>query len=188
MELVYGVHECFNGFLLVAAKLVEHVPDDLLFFSSIVRNLEPGSYLIVTVPAAQRLWSSHDEAFGHYRRYDRERFGQVWKGLPVSVKMISYYNSRLYPAAKISRMLSRLRGAASENGGRFEMAVPPAPMNRLLEKIFAGEAAALRRLLAGTHPEANSDWQVGMYLRPPHQLSCTRTDLLARRHLADGRA
>ena len=35
------------------------------------RVSKPGGWLLVTVPAYQALWSQHDEANHHYRRYAR---------------------------------------------------------------------------------------------------------------------
>ena len=69
--------------LVLLMDVLEHVPDDFRLFSLISAAIQPGAYLHVTVPANQRLWNRHDESFGHYRRYDRERLSQLWEGLPL---------------------------------------------------------------------------------------------------------
>ena len=56
--------------------------------------------------------------------------------------MLTYFNTRLYPVAKIMRTISRLRGKAWGREGT-DLVVPVAPVNWLLEKIFAGEANRL---------------------------------------------
>lgn len=60
--------ERFEGILLM--DVVEHVADDRGFLRGVVeQNLAPGGVVLVTVPAYQRLFSAHDVALRHYRRY-----------------------------------------------------------------------------------------------------------------------
>ena len=93
----------------------------------------------MTVPADASLWSRHDESFGHYRRYDAERFARVWQGLPATCHLTSYYNSRLYPAVKLVRWWNRRHGAAHGAAGT-DFSMPLAPVNRCLEWILADES------------------------------------------------
>src|SRR6185503_12431523 len=99
--------------LFLLMDVLEHVPDDFELFSELLAAANPGSYFLVTVPAHLALWSPHDVAFGHYRRYDQERLEAVWKGLPVTVRLCSYYNSRLYPVVRSVRAVNRLLGRSS---------------------------------------------------------------------------
>ena len=57
--------------LVVAFDVLEHIQDDLLATREIFRCLRPGGILLVAVPADMRLWSAHDEAVDHVRRYER---------------------------------------------------------------------------------------------------------------------
>lgn len=58
----------FNLILLL--DVVEHVEDDNSFLCNIVKNyLDDDGYLMLTTPAYQFLFSSHDTFLGHYRRY-----------------------------------------------------------------------------------------------------------------------
>jgi SAM-dependent methyltransferase len=52
-----------------ALDLLEHVDNDLAGMREIYRILKPGGILLVTVPAFGFLWSEHDEALHHRRRY-----------------------------------------------------------------------------------------------------------------------
>ena len=133
-------------FLLM--DVLEHLPDDFLFLSELLSRVQAGSHLLITVPADQTLWSPHDVSFGHYRRYDRGRFEQLWEGLPVTPRLVSYYNSRLSPLARMARKLSRWRGKAGGEAGT-DFSLPPVPVNRLLEAVFAGETGRLSALLEG---------------------------------------
>jgi SAM-dependent methyltransferase len=57
--------------LVVAFDVLEHIPDDAAALSEIWRCLRPGGHLLVAVPVDMRLWSDHDVAVGHVRRYER---------------------------------------------------------------------------------------------------------------------
>jgi SAM-dependent methyltransferase len=60
--------------LVLLLDVIEHVADDAAFLDdSIVPHLTKRSLLVVSVPAYQRLFSSHDDALAHYRRYSPGR-------------------------------------------------------------------------------------------------------------------
>jgi SAM-dependent methyltransferase len=134
--------------LMLLMDVLEHVPDDFRLFSSISAAVQPGTYLLVTVPADQRLWTGHDESFGHYRRYDRERLTRLWDGLPLKPLLVSHFNSRLYPLIKAVRTVNRWRGDVAGVAGT-DFKLPARPLNQLLESTFAGEASRLRKSLHG---------------------------------------
>lgn len=124
--------------------VLEHVEDDFAMLSQVLALLEPGAHVLITVPAEPSLWTQHDESFGHWRRYDAERLRAIWRGLAVEERLLSYYNARLFPIVKVVRAVSkRRRQAAGAAGTDFTM--PPGPVNRALERFFAGEARALER-------------------------------------------
>jgi SAM-dependent methyltransferase len=57
--------------LITCLDVIEHTPDDRLTLRELRRVSKPGGWLLVTVPAYQALWSLHDEANHHFRRYAR---------------------------------------------------------------------------------------------------------------------
>ena len=131
--------------LILLCDVLEHVPDDFALFSELLAATTPGTYLLITVPAELALWSEHDRAFGHYRRYDAARLAEIWQGLAVRPIFTSPFNARLYPLVKALRGWHRWRGkAAGEAGTDFRL---PGPLvNRVLKRMFAGEADRLARL------------------------------------------
>jgi SAM-dependent methyltransferase len=134
--------------LVLLSDVLEHVQDDFRFLSELLAALRPGAQVLLTVPADLDLWSPHDESFGHWRRYDRARLEQVWAGLPVAPRLVSYFNTRLYPLVKRSRASSRRQGEAAGAAGT-DFWLPPPPLNWTLQQTFAGEARRLVRALHG---------------------------------------
>lgn len=140
--------------ILAAAQLImlndvlEHVSDDFRMLSELLSRATPGTYVLITVPADMALWSEHDLAFGHYRRYTPQRLAQVWQDLPVAEMFVSHFNSRLYPAVRAVRRIGRWRGKAAGRAGT-DFALPGERTNRALARIFAGEAGKLTALARG---------------------------------------
>lgn len=132
--------------LVTMLDVLEHVPDDLQVFSQLLSYLSPGTHLVVTVPAGQDLWSPHDQALGHYRRYSPQRLAQVWEGLPVECRLLSHFNSRLYGPIRLVRSLTRKRRQSAGHQGT-DLALPPSPINAALRHWFAGESNRIVRSL-----------------------------------------
>ena len=124
--------------------VLEHTKDDRGLVTELVESLDPGGYFLITVPADMRLWTEHDVTHGHFRRYDRDSLRALWYDLPVSEHLVSYFNSRLYPAVRLMRAVSKKRGRAMGREGS-DLKVPSKPVNALLRSMFAGEAKRLVR-------------------------------------------
>jgi SAM-dependent methyltransferase len=52
--------------------VVEHVEDDAGLLDQAAKLVAPDGYILLTVPADPRLWSSLDDYAGHLRRYTRK--------------------------------------------------------------------------------------------------------------------
>jgi SAM-dependent methyltransferase len=130
--------------VVLLTDVLEHVEKDRELLASIVRACPPGTQILITVPADMRLWSPHDEAFGHFRRYDAETFAAVLADLPVIPRLVSYFNSRLYPLVRGTRLINRLRGRSSGEANT-DFKLPSRPTNSVLEACFAGERRRLLR-------------------------------------------
>jgi hypothetical protein len=58
--------------------VVEHVEDDAAFLKRMVHeHTDPDSWVLVSVPAHQALFSRHDVFLRHYRRYGRRRCARL---------------------------------------------------------------------------------------------------------------
>jgi SAM-dependent methyltransferase len=126
---------------VVLTDVLEHVVDDRELLERVIAVVPRGGHLVLTVPAHPDLWSSHDEAFGHQRRYTEESFRSLWAGSPVEERLYSFYNSRLFPIIRRYRLRQSV-GVASGGG---DLDVPVGPLNSALRAIFRSES---RRLVA----------------------------------------
>lgn len=134
--------------VVLLMDVLEHVADDFGLFAELLAATEPGTTFVVTVPAERALWTVHDEAFGHYRRYEPARLAQVWQQLPTTTLLLSPFNARLYPVVRTVRWLNRLRGNSSGEAGT-DFRIPPATANRALTRLFAAEAERLVAVAEG---------------------------------------
>ncbi|MCX7840360.1 MAG: class I SAM-dependent methyltransferase, partial [Anaerolineae bacterium] len=55
--------------VVISFEVICNIADDQRAFDEIARVLKSGGYAIIQVPAYQWLWSHHDIAVGHQRRY-----------------------------------------------------------------------------------------------------------------------
>lgn len=132
--------------VVLLMDVLEHVKDDFALFSQLFAAAQPGTRFLITVPADLRLWSQHDESFGHYRRYDDNRLARVWQDLSAMVMVQTYFNARLYPLVRLIRGVNRWRGQASGSCGT-DFRIPRGPVNRCLESVFAGESRAVTKMI-----------------------------------------
>jgi SAM-dependent methyltransferase len=124
--------------------ILEHIEEDQQFLSSVIEHAQPGSYIIITVPAKKNLWSKHDEIAHHLRRYEIDELQKVWKGMPVSCQLLTSMNTRLYRLVQIIRMLNKRLGiTVGRDKAGTDLDVPFKPINYFLAKIFGGEAKSI---------------------------------------------
>ena len=117
--------------VITALDLLEHVPDDAAAAAELARALRPGGVLLVTVPALPFLWSEHDEALGHLRRYRARQLRAILEGAGLKVERLSPLITLLLAPIGALRLLQRVlprKDAHPETA----FIVPPAPANVLL--------------------------------------------------------
>ncbi len=123
--------------LALCLDVLEHVEDGAAA-RELYRICRPGGTLIVTVPAYRWLWSEHDQALGHRRRY---RAGELRRLLEAAgfriVKMTHVLSLLLLPIAAF-RLLQRV-WRRSDEAPKTALIVLPRPLNTLLVWILALE-------------------------------------------------
>lgn len=117
--------------LLISTDAWEHVDDDEVVAAEAFRVLRPGGTLLVAVPAGMDLWSGHDVALGHYRRYERPQLVSLVQRAGFAVDEVCGWNVLLRPVARVRR---------SRNRGESEMEEVHPLLNRVLKAIVGLEA------------------------------------------------
>jgi SAM-dependent methyltransferase len=131
-----------NGYDLIALlDVLEHVPDDLASLRAIHRRLKPGGALLMTVPANPWMWSAHDAAHHHFRRYTKKQLEELFLRSGLEVQLLTYFNSLLFPLVAAARLLGKItrRDSADDK-------LPSEWVNAALDKIFGFEARLLGRV------------------------------------------
>lgn len=126
--------------LVVMTDVLEHLDDDAGTLRALRERLKPGGWMLATVPAMQWLWSAHDVAHHHVRRYDACGLRTLVNEAGYEVRYLSYYNFILFPAVASIRLLQRATGIkAARDGHSHDLRMPSRLMNTILLKIFASE-------------------------------------------------
>lgn len=99
---------------IVMLDVLEHVADDRAFLEEIVApRLASGGLLLASVPAHQALYTQHDVALGHHRRYSASGLRDVLVAAGLIVRRSgSLFGSLIVPRA-IEKSLERARGIRS---------------------------------------------------------------------------
>ncbi|QQR49665.1 class I SAM-dependent methyltransferase [bacterium] len=91
--------------VVVAFDVLEHVEHDQKMVDEIFRVLKPGGYFVFTVPAYNMLFSAHDRALYHFRRYTK---GSVHKLFQKFTKFdAGYWFCFLFMPAAIKRLMNK---------------------------------------------------------------------------------
>lgn len=91
--------------VVVSFDVFEHIEDDKKAVQEVHRVLRKGGALVYSVPAGPGLFSSHDVALEHYRRYNRRMVKELFQDFE-EVK-IHAWNTLLYPLVAASRIKNK---------------------------------------------------------------------------------
>ena len=92
--------------LVVAFDVLEHLDDDDAAVREVRRALRPGGHFVVAVPCDPALWSAHDEAVGHVRRYTRPTLTALLVRGGFALGPVRSWNVLLRPVVQLRRRFS----------------------------------------------------------------------------------
>lgn len=124
--------------LVVSSEVVEHVENDRGAVARLAALLAPGGTLIITVPAHQWMWSEHDVANHHFRRYTRAQVRALIEGTGLEVSLLTYQMVALFPLMAAARFAAKLRGSGNLAAGA-EIKPLPRAVNGVLRRVFEVE-------------------------------------------------
>ena len=126
--------------LVCAFDVLEHVAEDQASVVALGELVRLGGWIAATAPAYPWMWSAHDEAHHHKRRYRRHEFEALFRAAGLTVVKSSHFNAILLPLAVATRAIKWLLGLTSPDDSM------PAPwLNKALLQLMASERGWLRR-------------------------------------------
>lgn len=98
--------------MILFLDVLEHIEKDSDFLSYFSKHLkDDGKIIIITVPAHQRLFSAHDIALKHYRRYNRTKLLNCIEKAGFKATTINEF----YTSLVIPRLLTQNRSIGISN-------------------------------------------------------------------------
>ena len=111
--------------VVVAFDVFEHVTRDFNCIRETVRVLKTGGHLLVNVPAFMALYSKHDQAFEHLRRYTKPGLTRKLENYGLTVLFGSYWSCFILPGVLLQRkVISRCLGRPIQSD--FNIQLPKA--------------------------------------------------------------
>ena len=127
--------------VVMASDVLEHIQNDVAAAGEIARVLRPGGTAIITVPAHPWLFSEHDAALHHCRRYSKTSFRDLLDSSGMKIRRISYWNTALFPVICVHRLLTTSQTLKKP---RSDTTSSPRIINEALTGLLLAEAAVLR--------------------------------------------
>jgi len=118
---------------VVTCDVFEHLHKAEPAAEALFDATKPGGIIVVTVPALPWLWSEHDEALDHRRRYTRQGLQALLSGAGWRVELLNYAVSLLLPPIVAFRTWRRLVKRSAEK--RVDVFELPRAVDALLGAI-----------------------------------------------------
>ena len=94
--------------LVLALDVLEHIRDDVRTMKKVRKLLKPGGLFFVTVPAYKFLWSTHDEALHHLRRYHSLEINQKLRDSGFMILKSTHFIALLFFPIAFVRLLNNI--------------------------------------------------------------------------------
>lgn len=111
-----------DAFILM--DVIEHIanPQNFLTHIKSFTSINHSSCFIITVPAFQFLFSKHDTALGHYKRYSRKSLHKLMSSLGFKIQYSGYFFCTLLLIRFLQKNLNKsvsTEGLHNWKGGKF---------------------------------------------------------------------
>ena len=129
--------------LITALDVIEHIPEEKKVLTEINRILKPDGFVVITVPAFQFLWSEHDVAVSHVRRYNIPSLRSSLHDAGFSIVRISHFVSFVFPLVALYRIMTK--SGTKKSNPKPNLHKLPQFVNNILEKILFLENNLLKK-------------------------------------------
>lgn len=110
-----GTFDC-----VLLLDVLEHVEDEEIFLISILEKLNKNGKLLITVPAFQFLFSSHDRFLKHHRRYNKKDIEKLLTKQGIIIEEIFYFYFSLYIFRCFEKYLGNKKDSKNEGIGTWK--------------------------------------------------------------------
>ncbi len=124
--------------IIICCDVLEHIKNDKKAASEIIRVLKNEGIVLCTVPAFKSLFSSHDKALGHVRRYSKNEILRLFNSL--NIEKISYWNFFMFFPIAVKRLFSKKSAAKVD-----ELSKIPKSLNNIFYKILSSENKMIKK-------------------------------------------
>lgn len=126
--------------LICLFDVLEHIEQDTETLVAIKKLLNKNARLLITVPAYQWLYSTHDKLLHHYRRYSFAQLKQKILTARFYPEKISYFNTFLFPLA----VAARIKDKFCKNMLSTGICLPHKIVNKIFTQVFCAERFLLK--------------------------------------------
>jgi len=114
--------------LVLMLDVLEHIESDEQALRQIKAAVRPGGSLLITVPALSWLWSAHDVANAHFRRYHASSLRLVLQRAGFEVKVLRYFFFWTVAPLVARRWLAPATPGSTE----YSVSIPASTLNQSL--------------------------------------------------------
>ena len=98
----------YKADIILAMDVLEHIKEDHAALKEWRNTLKPDGLLLITVPAFQHLWSSHDIFLGHYKRYNNKSLNDLansagLEAVRIHLYFFFYISFSLFPSEMLTK-------------------------------------------------------------------------------------
>ena len=127
--------------VITMLDVLEHIDDEPATLRGMHRVLRPSGSLLLTVPAFPSLWSQHDVALHHRRRYRTARLREVVEGSGFRISHLTHAICAVAPMTFVFRWVQNL--LAPPAAPKTALIQLPDSVNRFLISLLTVESLVL---------------------------------------------
>ncbi|HET9697293.1 MAG TPA: class I SAM-dependent methyltransferase [Terriglobales bacterium] len=129
--------------LITMLDVIEHLPDPVAALRHALSLLDANGKLLITVPAFNLIWTTHDDLNHHRTRYTKRSFRREAVQAGMRIDRMRYWYQWPFPVKLAARAWEALSDAQPSNPK-----IPPAFLNRALYRLSRIEQKLFTRFPA----------------------------------------
>lgn len=133
--------------VLALFDVIEHVNDAPAFLRELLAAFPMARQVVLTVPARKELWTSFDDHYGHFHRYDPALLQEELRGAGLEVEHMAYFFHALHPIIALNNLVRGRKRAIRFHAPRSALSIA---FNSALGSLFAVESTVLPGAIPGS--------------------------------------